>query len=74
MASFAVLVFLLMAGVNFGTQPEGEFYDTTIAMENAIAGSAAQKKTPETVRCPDGVRRSQCVDHKWHGCSDDIGC
>jgi hypothetical protein len=38
-ASIVVLAFLLVAGMNFGTQPEAEFYDTEVALENAIAGT-----------------------------------
>ncbi len=39
MASFAVLVFLLFAGIDYGTQPEAEFNEVEMALENAVAGS-----------------------------------
>jgi predicted secreted Zn-dependent protease len=39
MASFAVLSFLFFAGLNFGTQPEAEFIEVEMALENAVAGS-----------------------------------
>ena len=42
MASIVVLAFLLVAGMNFGTQPDAEFYETEVALENAIAGSGCQ--------------------------------
>jgi formylmethanofuran:tetrahydromethanopterin formyltransferase len=42
MASVVVLAFLLLAGMNFGTQQEAEFYETEVALENAIAGSGCQ--------------------------------
>ncbi|WP_373523933.1 hypothetical protein [Aquiflexum sp.] len=44
MASIVVLAFLLVAGMNFGTQQETEFYETEVALENAIAGSGHTKK------------------------------
>lgn len=51
-----VLVFLLFAGLNFGTHPEGEFYKKEVALENAIAGSGGPKcKTGP--RCPSGTYR-----------------
>jgi hypothetical protein len=38
--SFKVIfVFLLFAGLNFGSQPDGEFYGKEVALEHAIAGS-----------------------------------
>jgi Rad3-related DNA helicase len=41
MGSIVVMVFLLVVGLNFGTQPEGEFYETEVALENGIAGSGS---------------------------------
>ncbi len=39
MASFAVLIFLLFAGMDYGTQRGAEFNEVEMALENAIAGS-----------------------------------
>jgi hypothetical protein len=43
-ASIVVLAFLLVAGMNFGTQQNAEFYETEVALENAIAGSGSDLK------------------------------
>ncbi|SEF92446.1 hypothetical protein [Algoriphagus boritolerans] len=45
-----------------------------VSTAQTFEGGGAQKKTPENIKCPDGITRSHCVDHEWHGCSDDIGC
>jgi hypothetical protein len=34
-----VLICLTWAGANFATQPQAEFVETEVALENAIAGS-----------------------------------
>jgi len=41
MGSIEVMVFLLVAGLNFGTHPEAEFYGKEVALENAIVGSGS---------------------------------
>lgn len=44
-----IFVFLLFAGLNFGTQSDGEFYGKEVALENAFAGSGSLKYVYGTI-------------------------
>lgn len=56
LSSFVVLAFLMVAGMNFGTQPEAEFNEVETALENAIAGSEDRYiccQTNRNITCTD---------------------
>lgn len=44
------------------------------AQEMQLEAAGADKQTPKQMKCPNGQWKSYCISHKWHGCSDDLGC
>jgi len=71
MASLVIFAFLFVAGMNFGTQQETEFYETEVALENAIAGSGATKRCNYTA--DTGVWNVKCAK-SGSLCSYDSHC